>query len=560
MTVGEASRTLPGTAAGPVRPAGFGRLRHARHIAVRWPMVAVLAPVFLAGVAWTFLPPLAVALHAASHGRVFLGAAGLWPMDQLQYLAWARDAGSHGLISDLYGSGGRAVFVHPIWSLTGLAQSMFGFGDAAVLMFWQAVSLLVLLGGCMRFIWTRLGSSSPARRGAALAVCLFGGLTPLVAVLAQLDPSSASGNFKDATDSLLSGGSLWGYAPLSIAIGLMPWAIEALEALLTGRSSPRTLIRAAGLGALISWLHPWQGEELLVIGLGLAAASLRDCGIRSPLRTALARPRTLLAPVVAGVAILVPLAYYLLLSHIDPGWRTSAQASIAGSLIPWPVVITYLVPLALVVLIAARRTVLDRPGRVLVLWPAACLITVAVTQNGQYRALSGVAIPIGVLAVRAWPRVRSGRAHLAAVLALMATLGPATAYLAFTFRHLKDRTTVAYAEPAPSDLRAAVLAAELGAGRPILTPVALGTAVPALTDARVWVGHPIWTPEHLIRDAEAEQLFTGAFTPAVSRALVRTSRARALIEPCGYAGQLEHVLAPLGFSPRPVGCAVVYAR
>ena len=90
---------------------------------------------------WAFAPFVLVALDAAAHHRVFLGVAGYYPMDGLQYLAWVRDA-HDGLIRNLYGSRGHAVFVHPMYSLTGLLQGATGVGSPAIMAFWKAVGAL----------------------------------------------------------------------------------------------------------------------------------------------------------------------------------------------------------------------------------------------------------------------------------------------------------------------------------------------------------------------------------------------------------------------------------
>jgi hypothetical protein len=79
--------------------------------------------VLVAALAWAFAPFVLVALDAARHHRVFLGVAGYYPMDGLQYLAWVRDDAHHGLIRNLFGPVGGAVFVHPMWSLSGLVQA-----------------------------------------------------------------------------------------------------------------------------------------------------------------------------------------------------------------------------------------------------------------------------------------------------------------------------------------------------------------------------------------------------------------------------------------------------
>src|SRR5437763_14719583 len=65
-------------------------------------LIGQQAWVLVALAAWTLGPLLAVAVHVLVNGGVMTGANGGDFIDQFQYLAWIRDAGSHGLASNLW--------------------------------------------------------------------------------------------------------------------------------------------------------------------------------------------------------------------------------------------------------------------------------------------------------------------------------------------------------------------------------------------------------------------------------------------------------------------------
>ncbi|HTU85489.1 MAG TPA: hypothetical protein VMF57_07930 [Solirubrobacteraceae bacterium] len=514
--------------------------------------------------AWAFAPFILVALDAAAHHRVFLGVAGYYPMDGLQYLAWVRDA-HDGLIRNLYGSLGKAVFVHPMYSLSGVVQGAFGVGSVAIMAFWKALAALVLVGGCLALVTRYIPSGQVGRRAAALVLALFGGFTPVVGLLAWLDPWQRGSDFARAAGDLVPAMSLWDYAPLAIALGLMPIVIERIERLVTGRSDRRTTVVASAAGLLVAWLHPWQGITLIALTGGLVL--WRALEARSPRGSwverwgiGAVRGQAIPLAVVTGATAL-PVLYYMLLSHLDAGWATSEQNSVGAAVIPGLVTLTCVVPLALAGLLAARRTARDPRTRVLLLWLLATLFTITISPSGQYRALDGVAIPVALLVVRAWPaRPLGGRRRLLAVAAVAATLVPFAVFAVEAFGHLRSPEVTAYTELARSDVRAARVAAARAGAAPVLAPAELGTAIPALTDAVSWVGHPIWTPDYTERKDEAMLLFAGAMTPGQARRFVRSTGARALVEPCGSTGNLQVALAPLGFRVITVGCARVYAR
>lgn len=508
--------------------------------------VLSLSVVASAAFVWTFLPTVLVAIDAARRHRVFLGVTGIWPMDQLQYLSWTKDAGIHGLIRNLYGLGGSPIFVHPIFTPTGLIAGATGLPPVVFVTFWQLASICVLLWGCLHLVFTRIEQGA-ARRAVALALCLFGGLTPVVGVLPIMDPFSYAWHYRDVAGALLMGTALWAYAPLAIAVGLTPFALEQIERGLRDGGA-RAWRRAAIIGFFIAWLHPWQGEELLLIAVALWIWNWRTTRQR--------RPAFLL---MMALGVIIPILYYWILSHIDVGWRTSAHDSVGASVIPFSVLVTCLAPLAVVILLSVRKLGVDRQMRALVIWPGAVLATMFLTPNGQYRAISGLALPLGVLVVRAWPSYGTRRRRVSmATAGVLAAFAPSVPYLVNTLGQLNSPANRAYTELSASDVRAAAFAATRADGRLILSPAEIGTAIPALADARVWVGHPIWTPDHLVRDKWVAKLFTGELRAPAARSFVQSTGAGVVLEPCSYRTSLRGDLAPLGFRETRIGCAQVF--
>lgn len=513
---------------------------------------------------WAFAPFVLVALDAAAHHRVFLGVAGYYPMDGLQYLAWVRDA-HDGLIRNLYGSLGQPVFVHPMYSLTGIVQGAIGIGPVTIMAFWKLVGALVLFAGSLRIVAGSIAPERVRRRTIAVILALFGGFTPLVALLPGLDTVTLGPDFTRAAGDLVPAMALWDYAPLAIALGLMPFAIERIERVIVGRGGWRTAFSAAALGLLVAWLHPWQGITLVVVAAGLVLWRAHEA--RGPSWTAW--PRALAAAVRGRVRLLVlvagatgaPVLYYLLLSRMDGGWATSELNSVSAALIPGFVTLTCVMPLGLAGMLAARRTLTDPRIRAPFLWLLATLFTIVVSPSGQYRALDGLAIPVAVLVVRAWPEWRHPRrGRLLAALVLAGALIPLAWFAVGAFRHLRTPAVTAYTELNASDVRAAKLAAADAHGKPVLAPAGLGTAIPALTDAVSWLGHPIWTPDYVQRKTEAIELFSGGMDPAQARRFVASTGAGAVLDPCGAPAGLQPVLAPLGFHAVKVGCAAVLTR
>jgi hypothetical protein len=256
----------------------------------------------------------------------------------------------------------------------------------------------------------------------------------------------------------------------------------------------------------------------------------------------------------------LPVLYYFALSRIDKGWGVAERADQIAT-IPWQVLLLCVLPLGLLAIVAGRRAAADKVGRGLLAWPIATLLVVTTTPTGQDRALAGLAVPIAVLIVGAWPARGSGvRRSVPAIVAVATALAGSAYYAVRTLDQLQSPYVTASAELQRSDVRAAVLAGRASHGQPILAPATLGTAIPALTDAASWVGHPIWTPSYGERVSLTSALFDGSMSPATASRLVTSTGSRAIIEPCGYVRPLTPVLLPLGFGEQTIGCARVYTR
>jgi hypothetical protein len=505
--------------------------------------------------AFGFTPVVLTAVGAAEHHREFFGASGLFPWDQLQYLAFVSDAHA-GLIRNLFGLTGQSVYLDPVWSTSGVIQGLIGAGPVLIMAFWTAVSGLVLWASALRLVSRHLGRAEPWRRNLALVLALFGGLTILILVPSVGNTGWVGGFAID----LVPAQALWGYPATAIAIGLMPFAIEGMEDVVGGTATTSSVARTTVICALDGWLHPWQAATLLLIFLGLLIWRLHDRTAPNAMR--LASPRSIgrrALPVLVG--LLGGPAYYALLSHIDYSWAQFNLVDAQRFPLSWEFVEYGLLPLVLVGAVGAYAVRRDRRTRGLVLWPLMTFALVALRPPELYHSLEGLALPLGVLAVRAWPTgQRWGPRRIAfwsyaALIVVSAVL--LTAKLLVFQRSPFD---TAYSELRPSDVSAVRLAARLDGGRLILTTKTLGSAIPMLADAPTWVGDQFWTPNGTIRESEAGDLFAGSDTAVRARQFVVATGALALVEPCGSVGRLEAELSVIGFRERAVGCARVYWR
>src|SRR5687768_12142482 len=72
--------------------------------------------------AWAFIPLVVLLAREVVYGQVLTGADGLLTADQLQYMAWVRDLGEHGLAANLFDlRADHRVLLHPMFLSSGLA-------------------------------------------------------------------------------------------------------------------------------------------------------------------------------------------------------------------------------------------------------------------------------------------------------------------------------------------------------------------------------------------------------------------------------------------------------
>lgn len=488
---------------------------------------------------WSLATLTYVLVRSAIHGLTFAGPYGaLFPVDQLRYLAWIRNAGHHLLIADPYRAEASHVYLHPLFLLSGLLWRA-GMSIQLAYLVWTPVALAVVVWGFARYA----GQFFVGRERAAamlLGLLFFSPLVPL------LDWGGIV-NRNGANELVISAGhgalywQAWGYLPTVIALGLMPLFLIAVErALDAGRAGVRHGARAAAgpltatalVGLLVSWLHPWGGIELVLIVAALLV--LRRF------------PPGWLGLVGASTVAGLPLVYYLLLASRDGAWSLSSLRASGVAATWWPLPLSF-GPLLLFMLPAARRPRSVRE-QLLVLWPlAASVVYVALDSNSRGAALEGVALPLSILAVRGWRELSLSRGVALAALTLAAV--PGAAYSAATFHDELGDRSAPYAL-APGE-EAAVDALKHIPGRVLATPY-LSLALPALA------GRSSGDPAS---DAGLDDVFDGRVGRAVIQRVIATRRVSVVISDC-LPGRVElaGALRPLGFREQRYGCARMYRR
>jgi hypothetical protein len=491
--------------------------------------------------AWGLAPIVLMAWHALSAHLRLTGADGIIGADQLQYLAWTRDAGAHGLAANLFEiAPGGHVYAQPLFTLSGALWRL-GLPIAAAYWLWKPVAVLILFAGAAAFTARAFSRARSGSRLAALTLSLFM-LAPIASLLAWVHIFSLG--FR--TDALTLGaemfpaGQLWGYLPSAIAIGLLAIALLSVERLLAAPAAGRRpMAVACGTALLISWLHPWQGVTLILILLGLAIWDRRRAVIR------LAGP---------ALAAAVPLGYYLALSRFDSAWKLAAH----NEVVPRPGLAALAVVLAPLLLLAGagiRRPGRDSFERALLLWVPAGLITYGLVSSFPSHGLESLSLPLAVLMVRGWQRLR-----LSAVLgvaALCVVTLPGIVYDARTFSDTASGPLQEYYIGA-SDAHALDWVRTRAPRGGVLAPPLFAIVVPSQTGRAVWVGHEFWSRDYRTRASEAATLFAGAFDARTAQSLVRRSGARLVLADCAHPAPLAPRLGTTIVAIHRFGCASVY--
>jgi len=477
--------------------------------------------------------------QVVAHGLVWTGTDGFYLVDQMQYLAWIRDASHHVLASNLFvlRSTPQDYFQPAVLVSGGL--SALGVVPWLALLLWKPVAVIAAVYGVRAYVGRNLQGLWP-RRVALVLGLFFGSFTIIygsVGIVGDLFPAFLS----------------WGYTFGLLALAAMLFALVAYD---RARSRAGRIAWAPpALSALASSLHPWQGELLILIVIGTELALWRR---------ERRGPRGLVLPAVTVIATGIPLLYYVALGHLDLSWQLARDASKHSFSLA--TIVLGLVPLLLPALFAVRgapRTFMATATRA---WPLAALVIYVLSASDvsatPLHAFEGISIPLAVLATQGVQRTRLARvphrrAFAAAAVALLTI--PAIWY------SLQSARTIVAPAPGNANFITAdegralsYLAHDRQPGG-VLTRFYLGSLIPAETGRRTFVGDCLWSqPGCGPRAQLAQDLFDAAITPARARMFVTNTGARFVLADCDTTADVRSILAPMLESVHRFGCAAVY--
>jgi hypothetical protein len=497
-----------------------------------------------------------VLANAVGRERSWTGTDGVGLQDQMQYVAWIRDASRHVLASNLFVLAPTPHdYLQPLVAISGLFTAL-GVAPWLTLLLWKPVAVCVVFLGIRAYVRRVLVGVGRQRAATVLAV-FFVGPGQLVA---QLLRHFGHHDFPwhDVTLDPWIGWWSWGYPFGLIALGAM---LAALVVYSREREERRAVGLSPFLAALASWLHPWQGATLIVI---LVVCELGEFA-RTRVRP---RARQLL---LTGLGGALPLVYYVVLARTDKSWELGQAASSTS----WPLWALTLceLPLALPAAFAYASRPLSFLGRATLVWPVAVVAVFLFSEkNGGFalHAFLGVNVPLAVLAVQGWCTLGTKSASLRrpalAWLAIAALVLPA---LADQLRWANQTVSASAQAPPPGghgdakfvargERRALNYLAGLSAPGGVLTRSYLGTVVPGLAGRSTYVGDAYWSPGFVSRATVADDLFLGRMSGHAARAFVRSTGASFVLIDCSSRPQLERALAPLVTAVQHFGCAAVY--
>lgn len=509
----------------------------------RWAVPAVVALLFL----WALGPLAGLQVASWIHHQSFTGVDTPAAADGFQYLSWVREAGRHLLISDQFRLTTPPLwYLEPITAASGLLWRV-GVPLVAAYLLWLPVAIALLAVAYWSYV-RRLVPGRAGWRAAVMTIGLFfsSPSSPLMA-WAHLGSPALRYAVGSLSGQMLPAASTLDVFPALIALGLMPVFFIGLAGLLD-EAAPhrfRRSLSTVGAGALAAWLHPWQGEVLVLAGLLLVAIS------RAPV-TGLGRARLRALCCLAIVA--VPLAYYWALYRYDPAWRTAADQSELSRFGLLALIIAGL-PLVAPALRAVptfmRGTAL---ARTTVVWPlSSIVIYLLIDRSGTQHSLEGISLPLAVLAVSAIRSLPAGAPSIVgAVVALLVI--PGTVQAGWYLDQSYATSMQTYRLSSGERMVLAELATRPGGG--VLADMRLSPLIPPLTGHPVWIGHPTWTPNFDRRLAVDSDIFEGRLPSAALVQAVEGTLARYVVEDCGDRLAL-HSLG-VGVSVGHFGCVSLY--
>ncbi len=505
------------------------------------------------------------------NGNTWTGSDGLHVSDQMQYLAWIREASRHLLIANPYElTPTPATFLHPGFLLSG-ALTALGLAPSLAYLLWAPVALVSLFLAVRAYVG-RTVHGVAARRAALVLALFFVSTAAYVSGTLGVHPNDRLYLLALGYD-MWPGSWLWGYSFTVLAVAAVPAALLLYQ---RDREARRVGLAVPAIGALCSWFQPWQGATLLgilVVTEGLLLVSRRvDIRGRLPWSgtSGAQRPAPVGLLAVIGGATAAPLIYYALLGQLDPSW---ALANMANKLPAWPLwtILATIAPLALPAALAYRLPPATFQDLAVRSWPVVALALYwlsAYAQLGTFpiHFFQGLTIPLAILAVtgvQAHVRLRRPFATVAAVGIVAVLTVPAVAWQMNAARQSIDAPAVSSIGPpnpyflTHGEAQALQYVKDDKREGGVLTPLYLGQLIPAETGKPTWVGAVSWTPHFADRVALAERLFNGVMTRAQSIAFVRSTAARYVVVDCQHHANVASLLAPIVQDERRFGCASV---
>lgn len=470
--------------------------------------------------------------------RVWTGTDGLFIADQMQYLAWIRDAANHGLASDLFVLQQTPHdYLQPAVEISAGLTAL-GMAPWLALIIWKPVAVITSFFALRGYIREELRERFAYR--AALVLALFFGS---VGILGDLWLPFWS----------------WGYAFGLMGIAAMLGALLLFNrARAEGRFSPWPAV----LGLLAAWLHPWQGETFILLLIGAEAISW--VAMRGESRARALRSRPALATLgltIVGTAL--PLLYYVILDRADPIWQAGQQANDVS----WGIgsILVALAPLLVVGAVAYFRRPRNYLAAATRAWPLATFVVYGLAEAGigatPLHAFAGITIPLAVLAVEAGRSIRwtIPRPRLLATLVVAVATIPASVYEIVDAHHWmrpqrNDGNFIYHSEQ-----RALSFLARDRVPGSVLAEYYLGAVIPAQTGRHTYIGDVLWSvPNYNQRFALTFNLFQWPLPEKAAQKFVRSTGVRFVLEDChGHAGGLVRKLRPISRAVYQFGCASV---
>jgi hypothetical protein len=472
------------------------------------------------------------------NGRIWTGTDGLFIADQMQYLAWIRDAANHGLASDLFVLHQTPHdYLQPAVEISAGLTAL-GVAPWLSLILWKPVAVVSSFFALRAYTREELKDRFAYR--AALVLALFFGS---VGILGDLWLPFWS----------------WGYAFGLMGIAAMLGGLLLFNrARAEGRFSPWP----AALGLLAAWLHPWQGETFILLLIGAEAIAWLAARGERPAESVRERPPLrMLALTIVGTAL--PLLYYLILDRADPIWRAGRQANDVS----WGVgsILIALAPLLVMAGIAYFRRPRNYLAAATRAWAVATFVVYGLAEAGlgatPLHSFAGITIPLAVLAVEAarsipWAIPRSR--PIATLVVAIATVPASVVFMVNAYHWMRpqrnDGNFIYHSEQ-----RALSFLARDPTPGAVLAEYYLGAVIPAETGRHTYIGDVLWSvPNYDRRFALTFNLFQWPLTNRDAQRFVRSTGVRFVLEDChGHAGGLVRKLRPISRAVYQFGCAAV---